>query len=201
KFGTGALTTPSGYLSFVFIVFVLAASYFACSQVGAAREEEAQQRLETVLAQPVGRGRWLLGRLVVAGGGVASLSVLTGLCTWAGAASQGVAVSLPGMLLAGANCAPTAVLFLGLAALAYAVVPRAASAVSYGLVSVAFLWYVVGSLFRLPAWVVDLTPYRHIGLVPAQPFDTVSAVGMGVVGVVAASAALAVFRRRDLLSA
>ena len=49
KFGTGSITTPSGYLAFVFIIFILAVCLFVCSQIGAARQEEAEERLETLL--------------------------------------------------------------------------------------------------------------------------------------------------------
>ena len=55
-------------------------------------------------------------------------------------------VSLATMIGAGANCLPPAVLFLGLAALAYAAIPRAAAGISYGLVAVAFLWQLFGAL-------------------------------------------------------
>ena len=59
-------STPTGYLAFVFIFFVLAVSLFVCAQIGAARHEEADERLETLLALPVSRRRWLGGRLVLA---------------------------------------------------------------------------------------------------------------------------------------
>ena len=68
-----------------------------------------------------------------------------------GAASAGVAdLSLPRMLEAGANCLPVAILFLGIAALAYALVPRASAGIAYGLAIVAFLWQLFGSLLGAP---------------------------------------------------
>jgi len=36
---------------------VLAISLFACAQVGAARQEESEERLDTLLALPVARER------------------------------------------------------------------------------------------------------------------------------------------------
>jgi polyether ionophore transport system permease protein len=92
------------------------------------------------------------------------------LFTWAGAASAGVDISLGHMLEAGANCLPVSLLFLGLAALAYAVVPRASVGVAYGLVTLAFVWQLVGSLVGVPDWLVDVTPFAHVGLVPTQSF-------------------------------
>ena len=117
---------------------------------------------------------------------------------WAGARSQGVSISLATMLGAGANCLPVALLFLGLAALAYALVPRAAAGIAYGLVAVAFLWQLFGSLLGAPKWLVDLTPFAHVGLVPAQPFDAAGAVVMVALGVVCALGAIWLFERRDL---
>ncbi len=201
KLGTGSIFTPVGYLAFVFIVFVLALSLFICSQIGAAREEESEERLETLLGLPVGRTQWLAGRLILAALAAGALSLLAGFLTWAGAASQGVNISLPRMLEAGANCLPVAFLFLGLGALAYSVAPRASSAITYGLVSAAFLWDLVGALLGVPSWLIDLTPFRHLGLVPVQGFRPLPAAIMVLLGLAAIGAALGVFRRRDLLGA
>jgi ABC-2 type transport system permease protein len=201
KFGAGSITSPAGYLSFVFIVFIFAVCLFMCSQISAAREEESDQLLETLLAQPVSRNRWLGGRLALAAAVAGVLSLLSGLVTWAGATSQGVHVSLPELLEAGANCVPVSLMFLGLAALVYSVAPRASSAVSYTLVGLAFLWYLVGALVGAPPWLVDLTPFHHIGLVPVQNFQVAAALFMAVIGLAASAASVALFRRRDLLGA
>jgi ABC-2 type transport system permease protein len=92
-----------------------------------------------------------------------------------------------------------ALLFLGLAAAAYAVVPRATAGVAYGLVAVAFLWQLFGALLGAPKWLVDVTPFAHVGLVPAQSFDAVGAAVMSVLGIVASLAAIWLFERRDLM--
>ena len=199
RLGSGSILTPTGYLSFVFLIVVLALSLFACAQVTAARHEEDAQRLETLLALPVGRSRWLAGRIAVAAGAAAALGLVAGFFAWAGARSGGARVSLPDMLGAGANALPAALLFLGAAALAYAVVPRAAGGIAYTFVAVAFLWQLVGSLLSAPRWLVKATPFAHIGLVPTQSFRAASAAVMLAIGLAAALAALAAFRRRDLL--
>jgi ABC-2 type transport system permease protein len=180
---------------------MLAVSLFGCAQIGAARREEAGQQLQTLLALPVGRGTWLGGRLVIAACGAVVISLMSGLLTWAGAASGRVSIPVPRALEAGANCLPVAALFLGAAALAYAIVPRASPAIAYGLVTVTFLWQAAGSLLGAPAWLAGLTPFAHVGLVPAQPFRATSAAIMIAIGLAAALAALGVFRRRDLLGA
>jgi ABC-2 type transport system permease protein len=201
KLGTGSIVTPSGYLAFVFIFFVFAISLFVCAQVSAARHEEAEQQLETLLALPVGRRRWLAGRLLLALGAAAFISLTAGMLAWAGALTGGTHISLPRMLEAGANSLPVALLFLGIAALAYAAVPRASSVIAYGLVIGTFLWQLVASVLDAPKWLVELTPFAHVGLVPAQPFRAGAAGLMIAIGAASALAALGVFRRRDLLGA
>jgi ABC-2 type transport system permease protein len=201
KLGSGSILSPSGYIAFVFIIFIFAVTLFVCAQIVAARREETDQQLETLLALPVGRVQWLGGRLLLATGAAAALALIAGIVTWAGASSQGVDIALPRMLEAAANCLPVALMFLGLAALAYALWPRPSTGIAYGLVTVAFVWYLVGALTGVPRWLVDATPFAHIGFVPTQPFRVVAALVMLAVGIVAALVGLVMFRRRDLTGA
>jgi ABC-2 type transport system permease protein len=201
KLGSGSIATPTGYIAFVFIFFILAVSLFTCAQIGAARHEEAEQRLETLLSLPVSRRAWLGGRLVLASCAAAAISLVCGLLTWAGASSVGVNISLARMLEACANCLPVALMFLGIAGLAYAVMPRVSAGIAYGLVTVTFVWQLVGSLLGVPRWLVDLTPFAHVGLVPVQPFRLGAAAVMVAIGALSAMAAISLFQRRDLFGA
>ncbi len=200
KLGSGSVVTPKGYLGFSFLFFVVAISLFACSQVSAARGEELHGGLETVLAQPVGRRRWLLERLLVAAAGAALISLVAGLLAWAGAEAAGVSTSIAQMLLAAANCLSVALLFLGVGALGYAAAARLGAALAYGLVTVAFLWQLFSSLLGAPTWVVRLSPFAHIGYVPEQPFKTGWAMAFVLLGAAAGLAAAAVFARRDVVT-
>jgi ABC-2 type transport system permease protein len=201
KLGTGSVVTPAGWLGFSFIFFILAVSLFCCMQIASVRNEEAEQRLETLLALPIGRGRWLTERLLLAVAGAAAVGLAAGLLAWAGAASQGAKVSLPEMLGAGANTLPPALLFLGLGALAFALVPRASTVIAYGLVGLAFVWELFGSLLEVPDWLLALSPFHDVGLVPGEPFEATAAVIMLGLAACAALAAVQIFRRRDLKAA
>lgn len=197
RFGARVLT-PSGILGFYFLFFVLAISLFACAQVVAARHEEAEGRLETLLVLPLGRRRWLAGRLALAVGGAVALALGAGVLAWAGARSQGADVSLADMLGAGANCLPAALLFLALSALAFAARPRATGGIAYGLVSLAFVWQLFGAALGAPSWLLGVSPFHHVGLVPAQSFKALAAAIMLGLAAAALAAAFALFARRDL---
>ena len=201
KLGGGSLISATGALSFYFVFFVLIISLFMSAQVAAMRHEEAEQRLETLFASPVGRRRWLAGRLVLAIAGGVALALAAGVLAWAGAASQGAHVALPGMLEAGANCLPAAILFLALAALVFAALPRAAITAAYGVVVVAFVWNLVGELLGAPDWTLGLSPFQHVGLVPIHAFRLPAAAAMLGIAALAVVASVAFFERRDLTGA
>ena len=146
----------------------------------------------------VGRGGSAAG-LVLAALGSAGLALAAGVLAWAGAASQGAAVSLPDMIGAGANCLPAVLLFLAIGALAFALVPRASAGIAYGMVSVSFVWELFGALFGAPAWTLELSPFHHLALVPAQPFKAPAAVAMMAIAGLAMLAALRLFEMRDVV--
>jgi ABC-2 type transport system permease protein len=199
KVGGASITTPAGALGLYFLFFILAIALFGCSQIAAARREEADQELDTLFALPVGRLNWFGGRLLLASAGMALLALAAACLSWAGAATGGAGVSLPRLLGAGANCMPAALLFLGLGALAFGTLPRASAGIAYGLVSLAFVWDLFGALLGAPGWTLGLSPFNHIGLVPSQAFKGIAAVLMVAIGVAAAAIGAGAFRRRDLV--
>jgi ABC-2 type transport system permease protein len=199
KLGGASIVTPKGAVGFYFLIFAFAISLFACAQVSAARHEESESRLETLFATPASRSGWLGGRMLLAAATALALALMAGVLAWAAALSQGAHIPFGGMLEAGLNCMPSALLFLALSALAFATVPRATAAVAYGLVSVAFCWYLFGALLGAPQWTLDLSPFQHVAPVPAQPFKVGAALIMLGVAALALLAAFWRFGRRDVL--
>jgi polyether ionophore transport system permease protein len=137
----------------------------------------------------------------VAAVGAAGLGLAAGFLAWAGAAAQRADVSLAEMLGAGANTLPPALLFLALGALAFAFIPRASTTVAYGVVGLAFVWELLGSLLEAPGWVLALSPFHDVGLVPGEPFKANEAAIMIGLAAMLSVAALWGFRRRDLIGA
>jgi ABC-2 type transport system permease protein len=201
KLGTESVATPAGWLGFAFVFFILAVSLFCCTQVASLRSEEAEQRLETLLVLPLGRRRWLAGRLLVTAAGAVLLALASGVLAWAGATAQGADVSLLELLGAGANVLPTAFLFLALGALVFALAPRATVPVIHTLLGLSFVWELFGALLELPDWLLALSPFHNVGLVPGEPFATGAAAITLALAALAIVAALAAFRRRDLIDA
>jgi ABC-2 type transport system permease protein len=82
--------------------------------------------------------------------------------------------------------------------LAYGFSPRAANA---GWLALTFCFVVMffGELFRFPEWVVELSPFSHMPLMPAQPFDVTPVLVLLAITVLVGWAGLSALRRRDLV--
>ena len=195
------IASAEGYLAIVFVFLAVALSLYAVTHATAARAEEDTGRLDTLLAGPLGRRSWLGGRLVVAVLGSVALAVAMALAAWAGAAIKGAKVGLPDLLEASLNTLPVVALFLGLAILGFALVPRHTGAVAFGLVGGAYLWEQTGAIVKAPEWVLAVSPFHWLALVPSEPFDVAASLAMVGVGVGAAVAGLEAFRRRDVVTA
>lgn len=201
KIGGVDLTKPSGYIGLTFLFFVLAVAMFCCSQLAAIREDEAEGRLETLFALPVSRTQWLAGRLALAIAGATMLTLVAGFGISGGAIGIGADVSVPRLIEGGLNCLPASLLFLGIGALLVAIAPRAGVGMSYAVVGVAFVWELIGALLGAPGWMLGISPFHQVGLVPAASFRAVPAAIMLGLAATALVAAEVRFRHRDLVGA
>jgi ABC-type multidrug transport system ATPase subunit len=161
-----------------------------CDRVGILRQG--------VLVRPVSRSSWLAGRVALAAAAVVAGGLLAGFLAWAGAASQGTGVPLPSMLGAGASMAAPGLCVLGIGVLAVGVWPRAAAAVSYGVLAWSLLIELAGGFFGSSHWLLDTSVFHHLAAAPAVSPNWASAAGLVAVGAAAAVLGGLAFTRRDL---
>jgi ABC-2 type transport system permease protein len=159
------------------------------------RQEEAEGRAELLLAAPVSRWRlmldaWAVGALaaivVMAAAGVLGWLSLIG--TDADAAAHALGQALIEL--------PAALVFPGIAALAVAVLPRVAVAVTWALFAIAIVLGLFGELLKLPTRVIQASPFDHIPNVPFH--DGGPSLVLLAIDVVLAVGAVVLIRRRDL---
>jgi ABC-2 type transport system permease protein len=199
--GIASFNRPEDILGLMFTFAALPIALFAVVQVGAMREEESSGRLDAILVRAVGRSRWALTRLMGAIVGVVIVAIISGVLAWAGAAVHDTGVPLPSMLTAALNCVPVAVLFLGVAAAAFGVVPRSCLPAGIGAVVVSYLLELVGAMAKTPGWVLDLSAFHHVAPSPAEPIGAVAAVVMVAIGLVGLAIGTATLCRRDVVTA
>ena len=58
----------------------------------------------------------------------------------------------------------------------------------------------LGGLLEAPGWLLDLSPFHHMGLVPGQPFEATAAAVMLALAALAATLAVRLFGGRDLIA-
>jgi ABC-2 type transport system permease protein len=183
-------------VSFVFVTVALATA--AAGQVAATRDEEASSRLENVLARPVGRARWLEGRLLVAVGVLVAASAAAVLGTWVAGLVGDLGVAGSDLALAGANALPAALLVLGAGTLLHGLVPRRASTLTFAGVAASFLLEMVGSAVGLPSWLLGASVFHHVTPAPAVDPDWPAAVVLVLLGAAMAALGVLALRRRDV---
>ncbi len=197
---TGA-TGGAIYLGMIFLLFAALIAMAAAAQVTATREEEAEGRLDHLLARPVTRLSWLAARLTVSAAALAIAGAVAGLFTWLGATATGANLDVATLLAAGLNLVPAGILVLGIGTLVHGLAPRFAVAAAYGLVAWSFLLEIVGASLGLSHWLLDTSILHHIARAPAAPVQWDMAAILTAIGIAAALAGALAFARRDLKGA
>jgi ABC-2 type transport system permease protein len=190
--------SAAAYLGFTFLTVGWLVAFLAAGQVSAARDEEAEGRLDHLLVRPVSRTSWLAGRVALATAILVASGLVAGLFAWVGAASQNAGVGLMSLLGAGINVVPPALCVLGAGVLAMGVWPRAATAVTYGLLAWSLLIQLAGGFFSSNHWLLDTSVFHHVAAAPGVSPHWTSAAGLAATGAVAAVAGGLALRRRDL---
>ena len=189
------------YLGFVFLIAAGIVAIAVAGQISSIRNEESEGHLDNLLVRSVPRWRWLAVRLAVGAGLVVGASVLTGFMAWVGAVTQHSNVGLRDLLEAGLNVTPPALFVLGIGALAFGLVPRAAIGVTYGLVVWSFLVETLASIFDGNQWLRDTSPFLHITPAPAADPNWTAGTWLVLLGLAASLVGIAAFMRRDLVGA
>jgi ABC-2 type transport system permease protein len=188
----------AAFLGGGFLFVTLLVSLAGAAQAAAAREEEASGRLETLLAAPVSRLHWLVGRVAVATVLLLVAGVSAGLSAWLGALVAGERLAVGDLVAAGVNTVPASLVVLGVGILALGARPRWTGAIAYGYVAGAFLLELVGGLFDVAQPLLPLSVFHHVPLVPAADADPWGWAGLVAVAAVAVALGALALHRRDV---
>ena len=164
------------------------------------RAEEVAGRVEPVLAAAVDRRRWLASHVAIVAGGTALVLLTAGLAAGLsyGAASGRWAEGVGDLLAAAAVQVPAALALGGFVVAVFGVLPRWAGPITWFALAAALVMGQLGKLFELPQWLLDVSPFTHVPLVPAEPFDATPVLWLSAVAIALAAVGFAAFRHRDL---
>ena len=199
RLGTHA-AGAGAYLGVIFLVVAALTSFAATSLATAIRAEESDGLLDHLLTRPLGRQRWLAGRLLVAVGVLVGLGCASGVACWIGSIGQHTGIGIGDDVKAGLNTVPGALFVLGLGVCGFGLAPRLTSVLGYVAVSWSFLIELIGSTVPLSRWIVDTSLLTHVAPAPAVQPNWVAAVWLVALGCVLAGIGCVAFTRRDLTS-
>lgn len=165
------------------------------------RAEEAEGRAELLLAAPRRRARWLGAYLSIAAVSAVAVAGTAGATAAAGLSVTGASSGPAGMLVAAALAhVPAALVFLTAASLVFGTAPRLSIPLGWGMLAAGLVLGEFGELFGLPAWLQDLSPFRHSSAMPVEPFDPTGAVVLTAMAAALAALAAYCFGRRELVA-
>lgn len=180
----------------VFVAFAVAAA-----GVGVVLRLTAAERSglgESVLATPTPRVRWFGAHVLLALALPTVLMVVLGAVV--GLVGPRVSADAPGFgatLAAALATLPAVWVLVGVAALLAGVSARVAP-LAWGVALVAFVVGELGPTMRLPAWVVDLSPFAHLSRLPGGSFEAAGALGLTAVAAALVVAGASAYTRRDV---
>lgn len=190
-----------GLLGYFLMANVLLVAAFVLQSADTIRSEESTGRVEAQWSSAISRIRWASVRMAVPALISLVLLVLSGAAI---GLTFGTAVGDTGQVtrFVWASLAywPSILLVIGVVVLCAAFIPRAASAVTWGLYGVAVLLSMFGDLFGLPDWVVRNTPFTAVSRL-GQDFAVLPIVVFSAIAIIAAALGLWRLRTRDMTSA
>lgn len=166
------------------------------------RAEEADGRLESVLAASVSRPRWIWSHLLNAGLGALLLLLAFAVSMSVGAAAVlgDLPAQLASLIAAGLVQLPAILLLAGAVVALTGILPRAAGALSWALLLLSIL---LGPMFgaamlQLPGTAQDVSPFTHTPKLPGADFTAVPILGLIVIAAVLVAVGVASFRHRNV---
>ncbi|RDH75227.1 polyketide antibiotic transporter [Mycolicibacterium moriokaense] len=196
--GFGGLDSAYGFAAALFTLLPIATGLYAATRLAAMVADERACRATMLLSAPVSRVRLAYTEIGVVVGAVLALHAIAGLAIWIGAQTTGAPFTITAAFAGAANSAPIALLAVAAAALAVGWLPSGVVALGAVPVAGGFLLDVLTHSVHAPGWVVNLSPFAHLGAVPNGPPDWTGIEAFILFGALAIAVGVVGFARRDV---
>jgi ABC-2 type transport system permease protein len=195
---SGGATLSDSFLGTILLFCALGAAGAAVQIALRLRSEETASRAEALLATPVSRWRWVGSHVWVAlvGSAIGMVASGVGLGTTA-AIALGDADTLPRTVVAALAYLPAVWSLVGLVLALFGVWPRWVG-LAWGVWAFWMVLATFGTLLDPPDLVLDLSPFEHTPLVPAQAMTFLPLFAIGLVAAAFGAIGLIGIRHRDI---
>ena len=180
-------------------ILALVTSAYAIRAVLRLDVEEERVRAEPVLATATSRTRWAWSHVFFGILGPALILAVAGIVTGVtyGAMVGAIGSQVPGVLGAAMVQLPAVWILTGAAMALYGLAPRYAG-LSWGLLVWCLVLGQLGQILQFPQWSLNLSPFSHIPLSPAEDIELVPMAWLLLLAVGLIGAGMTGFRKRDI---
>ncbi len=197
----GAQGITDTFFSAAVGIIALVAAAYSIRTVLKLKVEEDSLRSELVLSTPTPRTRYAWSHLAYGLMGPVLAMAVAGVCAGAayGAIAGDVLGETPRVLVAAMAQLPAIWVLTGAAMALYGIAPRF-SAFSWGILAVCLILGQLGQILQFPQWSLNLSPFSHIPMVPAEDFAAAPFAVLLAITVALVVAGVSGFRSRDVPS-
>jgi ABC-2 type transport system permease protein len=198
QLGLTGLATPAGFIASLAGFLAVALAIYAATSLGRCHEDEGDQRLDLPYSQPVTRSRWLGSQALAAVVTVVVAAIVNIVATYLGGVAGNAGLSLRDVTVATFNVMPAVALFAGITILLLGFLPGLAVSAGAGAAVAAYALTFIGPALKWPAWVLDLSPFQHLGNAPISPVAWTAVVVLLAVSAGLTAIGFVGYQRRDL---
>lgn len=185
-----------GYTYFDVAELLFAA--FAIVQVARWSAEDTEGRLELILSEPISRAAVVLERMAVLVAGALAIAAVSGATLFYASHYQGIDLNGQRVAAASLMLVPFALVFAGAGSLLAAWNPRAAVGLVGGFAFASYLDNELATIFKLPAWVQDLSAFKLFGTPLLTGVDNRSLALMLLLALAGLGSSILVMQTRDV---
>ena len=186
-------------ISAMFAIAGVVAAGCATQAVIRLRQEETGGTAEPLLAARLGRVRWLADYLALGVIAIVLVLLAAALASTVGVLASGDdPAHIADSFAAAAAQLPAALVYLGVLALVFVVLPPATATLGWSLLAAGSFLGIFGALVGAPQWLRDVSPFSHTPVAVGTSTDWSGGAWLTVAAAAAASVALVLMRRREL---
>jgi ABC-2 type transport system permease protein len=201
KLGQSANDMTAAFIGIGNLFVVMILLVMIALLIGAVRRDEAKGYLDNLLVQPIARSRWLGGRLLLIGGLVILIPLAASVLTWYIAHVQNLGTIGFKPVVEGAFGSIAVLLFtLGAGGLVYSIFPRLAVAVVTVIIAWSYGLDIFKAILNLPGWLEKTSLLHYVSASPLSSPNWIAVILFSVAGIALATAGMAAFTKRDIIS-
>ncbi|MCX7522673.1 hypothetical protein OSC27_10335 [Microbacterium sp. STN6] len=198
--GGGSGSLDALFVSAIFSLIGVLAAACATQVVIRMRQEESSGTAEVLLATPLSRVRWLGDYLMVGVVAVVIVLAASALVSALSALSASGGEQAAQSLRAALAQLPAALIYLGVLALVFVLLPAWTIALSWALLGLGAFLGLFAGFVGLPDWMRQLSPFAHTPESAGPQQDWTGGLWMLAIAIVAAAIAGLLMRQRDLVT-